>query len=69
MSIAGIGGSTASGGLSVTQSKADETTEQLAAQGDPVAIAKLKQEQEQLDPSPFTGAQEPGKGEQIDRYV
>jgi hypothetical protein len=69
MSIAGISGTTVSGGLSVTQSKADETTEQLAAQGDPVAMAKLKQEQEQQDPAQLIGAQEPGKGEQIDRYV
>jgi hypothetical protein len=69
MSISGISGSTVSPGLSIAQSKADETTQQLAAQGDPVAIAKLKQEQEQEDPAAQTGPSEPGKGQQIDTYL
>jgi hypothetical protein len=69
MSIGAIGGATISPGLSIAQSKADETTQQLAAQGDPVAIAKLKQEQEQEDPALQTGPSEPGKGQQIDTYL
>jgi hypothetical protein len=69
MSIAGIGSATISPGLSIAQSKADETTQQLAAQGDPVALAKLKQEQEQQDPAAQSGPSEPGKGEQIDTYL
>ncbi len=69
MSISGINGFTPPSPLSTAQSKADETTQQLAQQGDPVAIAKLKQEQEQLDPSVVTGASEPGKGEQVDQYI
>ena len=69
MSISGINGSTLSTGLSIAQSKADETTQQLAAQGDPIAMAKLKQEQEQQDPSLQTGPSEPGKGEKLDTYL
>ena len=69
MSISGISGSTISSGLSIAQAKADETTAQLAAQGDSVAMAKLKQEQEQQDPAAHTGATEPGKGQQVDTYL
>jgi len=69
MSISGISGLTTSSGSSASQSKVDETLEQRAQQGDPVAIAELKQEEEQPDPSLLTGVQEPGKGEQVDRYV
>lgn len=69
MSISGISGSTLSQALSASQNKADETTQQLADQGDPIAIAKLKQEQQQLDPTVLSGVSEPGKGEQIDQYI
>jgi hypothetical protein len=69
MSISGISGSTISAALAATQNKAEETTQQLALQGDPTAIAKLKQEEKEQDPTPATPASEPGKGEQIDQYI
>jgi hypothetical protein len=69
MSINAIGGATISNAFSTTQSKADETTQELAQQGDPVAIAKLKQEQQLEDPALATPASEPGKGEQLDQYL
>jgi hypothetical protein len=69
MSISGISGSRISAALSPSQNKTDETTQQLADQGDPIAIAKLKQEQQQVDPTVLSGVSEPGKGEQIDRYI
>lgn len=72
-----------SGGTSATASgtasKADESIEQLAAQGDPIAIAELRAEH----PKPAaaqapgaaqpaagrTGASEPGKGAVVDQYA
>jgi hypothetical protein len=49
-------------------SKAHESIEQRAAQGDPTAIAELKQQEELEDPAQQTGASEPGKGQQFDGY-
>jgi hypothetical protein len=69
MSVSAISGSVSSMNSSATQSKADETVQQLADQGDPIAIAELKQQQEEQNPTQQTGATEPGKGEQIDKYV
>jgi hypothetical protein len=71
MSISGISGSASPSAPSSAQLKADETVQQLAQQGDPVAIAKLKQEEKEQDPAATatTPASEPGKGEQIDRYL
>lgn len=68
MSISGIGNTTSSFTASASKSKADETTEQLAAQGDPIAIAKLKQEEQEQDPA-TAKATEPGKGENVDHYI
>jgi hypothetical protein len=69
MSVSAINGSLTSLNSSATKSKADETIQQLADEGDPIAIAELKQQQEEQNPTPQTGATEPGKGEQIDKYV
>ncbi len=66
---------------STTQSTAGESLEQLAQQGDPVAIAELKQltaeqtpnaakpGQETVAQQPRQGATEPGKGEEFDQYA
>jgi hypothetical protein len=66
MNISGIG-STQSDAASATKSRSEETVRQLADQGDPTAIAELKQQEQQQNPK--TGATEPGKGEQIDEYA
>jgi hypothetical protein len=66
MNISGIS-SAQSDAASAAKSRNDETVQQLAEQGDPTAIAKLKQEEQQQGPQ--TGATEPGKGEQIDEYA
>ena len=68
MSISGISHATQSFKSSASTSKAGESIEQLAAEGDPTAIAELKQEELQAQP-PKAGASEPGKGEQFDQYV
>jgi hypothetical protein len=68
MAINGISGSVHSFDPSSTKSKADESIEQLAAEGDPIAIAELKAEEPQQNPAQ-AGASEPGKGQQIDKYV
>ena len=68
MSISGISGSSSSVNSSAVKSKADESLEQLAQEGDQTAIAELKQQQELENPSPPVGASEPGKGEQVDKY-
>jgi len=67
------------GAHGVKGDKGDQTLEQLAQEGDPTAIAELKQEEQQAHPTdatktgiaeqPKTGPTEPGKGEQIDEYV
>ena len=65
---------------SAADAKASESIEQLAADGDPTAIAELKAERQQASPakpesSPPAagasrgGAKEPGKGEQVDAYA
>ena len=69
MSVTGVSGSLNSLNSPATKSKADETIQQLADEGDPVAIAELKQIQEEENPTAKTGAQEPGKGEQVDQYI
>jgi hypothetical protein len=75
----GSGSSPSSTATSAADAKANESLEQLAADGDPTAIAELKAEQ--LKPQPatqttehaatqtHTGATEPGKGEEVDVYV
>ncbi len=73
MAISGISDSLSSLSSPATQSKADETLQQLAVQGDPVAIAELKQQEEHQPPPPTphhaTGPAEPGKGENVDTYI
>jgi len=69
MAIHGISGSAHSSNPSSAKSKADESIEQLAAEGDPIAIAELKAEEPQQNPAQQTGASEPGKGQQVDKYV
>jgi hypothetical protein len=69
MAISGISASLTS---PATQPKADETLQQLADQGDPIAIAELKQQEEQQNPTTTphaTGPAEPGKGENVDTYI
>ena len=51
MSINGISGSSHSINTSAGKSKADESIQQLAAEGDPIAIAELKAEDPQQEPS------------------
>jgi hypothetical protein len=74
-------GSSNSSTSSTAQSTAGESLEQLAQQGDPVAIAELKQLQAEQTPNAAKpgqetvaqqaqhGATEPGKGEQFDQYA
>jgi hypothetical protein len=69
MSVSAISGSLSSLNSPAAKSKADETLQQLADQGDPVAIAELKQQQEEQNPTQQTGASESGKGEQVDKYL
>lgn len=70
MSISNIGSASSSQGTSAATANTAQTLQQLAQEGDPAAIAELKlQEQLQQPAQPQTGAQEPGKGEQIDKYV
>jgi hypothetical protein len=69
MSLNAISAFTPPSALSASKSRADETAQQLAQQGDPIAIAKLKQEQGEEDQTTSTVASEPGKGEQLDRYL
>ncbi len=69
MSIGAINGSSPSIHTSTGKSKADESIQQLAAEGDPIAIAQLKAEDPQQDLSQQVGASEPGKGQQVDQYV
>jgi hypothetical protein len=69
MSVNAISASLSSLNSPATKSKADETLQQLADQGDPVAIAELKQQQQEQNPTQQTGASEPGKGGQVDKYV
>ena len=71
--------STPSAGSAAAPSTAGESIEQLAQQGDPLAIAELKAENPgpasiQATPTPPSaagqaGAREPGKGEQVDAYA
>ena len=71
MAISAVSVSPNSLNSSGVKSKADETLEQLAQQGDQNAIAELKQQQELENPTTTTqaaGPSEPGKGEQIDHY-
>jgi len=69
MAVSGINVSTQSFHSSSAKSKADESIEQLAQEGDPTAIAELKQQEELEHPAQKTGASEPGKGQQFDSYV
>jgi len=69
MAISGISGSLQSLSSSTVKSKADESVEQLAQEGDPTAIAELKQQEELEHPTQKPGASEPGKGQQFDSYV
>jgi len=68
MSISGISNSTNTIGTSVAQSNVDKTVEQRAQEGDQTAVAEVKQEQQQDQP-PTTPASEPGKGENVDKYI
>jgi hypothetical protein len=75
------GGPSSTSTASSTQSKSSESIEQLAQQGDPTAIAELKQLDAEQTPNGSKpgqetpaavqqqGANEPGKGDQIDEYA
>lgn len=67
MSISSVG-SAATSGTASTQLDAQKTLQQRAEEGDPVAQAELKQDQE-LEQGAKSGATEPGKGEQVDIYI
>jgi hypothetical protein len=69
MTVGGVNVSAQSSQSSGAKSKAQESLEQLAAQGDPTAIAQLKQQEQLEQPAQKTGASEPGKGQQVDNYV
>jgi hypothetical protein len=70
MDVSGLSNSLSSSSPAATKSTADETLQQLADQGDPIAIAELKQQQQQENPAQQpTGPSEPGKGENVDTYV
>ena len=70
MAISSISASLPPTPPAVSKSKSDETLEQLAQEGDPIAIAELKAQQEQSQPqAPAGGASEPGKGATVDQYV
>jgi len=71
-------GSTSSSTSTSGTSKSTESLQQLADQGDPIAIDELRAEDPSqgkggADPSspttPTGGATEPGKGEQVDVYA
>jgi hypothetical protein len=68
MSINGISNSTSALGTSVAQWNVEKTVEQRAQEGDQTAIAEVKQEEQQEQPSagPIS---EPGKGENVDQYI
>ena len=68
MAISGINVASNSFNPSSAKSKADESIEQLAQEGDQNAIAELKQQQELENPTQQAGPSEPGKGEQFDHY-
>ena len=55
-------------GTSTAQSNSSKTLEQRAIDGDPVAKAELKLENPQAQSS-STPSTEPGKGENVDKYV
>ena len=67
MSISAVS-SSATSGTSSTQIDAQKTLQQRAQEGDPIAQAELRQEQELEQPTK-SGASEPGKGEKVDTYV
>jgi len=75
MNVSGISVSPQSLQSPATKSKADETLQQLADEGDQVAIAELAAEKPQQNPNSnsnsttLVGASEPGKGGQVDTYV
>jgi hypothetical protein len=69
MSITGVTSSLNSLNSPTTKSKADESLQQLAAEGDPIAIAELKQQEQQQNPASQSPASEPGKGQKVDSYV
>ena len=69
MSVSSISGSLASSVSAASTKKADESIEQLAAEGDPTAIAELKLEQQLETPKQASGPSEPGKGGSVDTYV
>ena len=68
MSIAAISSATTSISSNLTK-QADETLQQRAQQGDPIAIAELKAEGPQQNSAQQSGASEPGKGVQVDSYA
>jgi len=74
MSIGAISNSTISApATSASQANAQKTLEQRAQEGDPIAIAELKleqpQQQQQGSSSSSEPASEPGKGENVDKYI
>ena len=70
MAVSGISDSLSSFTPTATKPKSDETLQQLADEGDPTAIAQLKQQQELENPAPAQApAYEPGKGENVDTYI
>ena len=72
MSVSGITDSLSSINSSAVKSKADESLQQLADEGDPMAIAELKAQQAEespAQPQQPVGPAEPGKGENVDTYI
>ena len=68
MSISAIGSSATQANTSATQANAQKTLEQRAVDGDQVAKMELKEE----DPGQTQNAapaSEPGKGENVDKYI
>jgi hypothetical protein len=56
MSINGISNSTSAIGTPVAQSNVEKTLEQRAQEGDQTAVAEIKQEQQQEQPSTSAGS-------------
>jgi hypothetical protein len=70
MAVSGISDSSSSFTPTATKPKSEESLQQLADEGDPLAIAELKQQQEQENPvQPQAPTTEPGKGQNIDTYI
>jgi inactivated superfamily I helicase len=70
MSINAISSSTTPLATSTSQANTQKTLEQRAQEGDPIAIAELKLEHpQQQNSSSSAPASEPGKGENVDKYI